>query len=461
MSPFVFVVGGGGCSHLSVLLSSVMSAFFFFSIIDFFPITRAFDPMDPNGNITIKWDFQQFRSDGYTVMISIHNYQLYRHIESPGWKLRWTWRGEEVIWDARGAEASEQGNCSKFVGDVPHCCEKSPAMVDLLPSAPYNMQTRNCCRGGALTSLVQDPLNSQASFQMSVGSALNASDAATAMPYNFNIGVRGYTCSNASAVPPTKFSGDGGRRTTQALLTWQVTCSYSQFRESMAPKCCVSLSTFYNDTITPCPSCSCGCQGAPKSPKCLEDGENIPTMPPRLQRADGVDPRHDVVKCTMHLCPIRVHWHLKESYKGYWRVKITINNFNMLKNYSDWTLVVQHPNLQSLTQVFSFNYKPLGHYGHANDAGVFWGIKYYNEMLLQEGELGNVQSEMLLQKDPNIFTFRGGWPFPRKISFNGRECVMPTPDKYPALPRGSSAPPPLRLLSQLSFLSLIIVFLFF
>jgi hypothetical protein len=43
--------------------------------------------------------------------------------------------------------------------------------------------------------------------------------------------------------------------------TWNVTCMYSQFQASLTPKCCVSLSAFYNSTIVPCPQCSCQCQG--------------------------------------------------------------------------------------------------------------------------------------------------------------------------------------------------------
>lgn len=65
---------------------------------------------------------------------------------------------------------------------------------------------------------------------------------------------------------------------------------------------------------------------------------------------------------------------------------------------------------------------------------MFYGIQYYNDMLLQSGENGNVQTEMLLHKDSGIFTFKEGWAFPRKISFNGEECVMPSPDDYPRLP---------------------------
>lgn len=31
-------------------------------------------------------------------------------------------------------------------------------------------------------------------------------------------------------------------------------------------------------------------------------------------------------------------------------------------NYTQWNLVVQHPNLDNLTEIFSFQYKPLTPY---------------------------------------------------------------------------------------------------
>ncbi|XP_020262596.1 COBRA-like protein 7 [Asparagus officinalis] len=387
-------------------------------------VKYAYDSSDPYGNITIKWDFQEIRDDGYTVMVNIFNYQLYRHVETPGWKLGWAWSGEEVIWDIRGAEATEQG-------------------------APYRMQTQNCCRGGVLSSMTQDMTKYVASFQMNVGSK----DSMRLMPSNFSLAIPGYTCSNASVAPPTKFLSSNTRHQKQALLTWQVICSYSQFRESAKPSCCVSLSTFYNETIVSCPTCSCGCQGHPNRLQCARDG-NVPEF---LQL-----PSEPVLMCTQHMCPIRVHWHVKTSYKQYWRVKMTVTNFDLFKNYSDWNLVIRHPNLQSLTQIFSFNYKPLIQYGNINDTGMFWGIKYYNDLLLQQGRSGNVQSEMLLRKDPGVFTFQGGWPFPRNVLFNGHECVMPSPDAYPSLPQGSvAAPSPdcnLSLRSTILFVLSILIF---
>ncbi|KAF0893990.1 hypothetical protein E2562_033778 [Oryza meyeriana var. granulata] len=323
----------------------------------------AYDPVDPNGNIIINWDFQSIENV-YTVMVSIHNHQLYRHIEQPGWRLSWRWAGDEIIWGMTGAEATEQGDCHRIRGATrPHCCEKQPVIVDLPPGTPYNNQVANCCRGGVLSSLTQNNRTSTAAFQMVVGSFKHVSyhDGARgpALPSRFGIGVPGYSCSNATKVNATS--------------------------ESEKPELPAG------------------------------DGEAI----------------SPVFRCTDHMCPVRVHWHVKISYREYWRVKVTITNYNLVKNYSNWNLVVQHPNLRSLTQLFSFNYQPLIQYGTVNNTGIFWGIQYYNEMLLQDG---NVQTEMILRKDKGDFTFSGGWAFPRRVYFDGHECVMPPPDQYPLLP---------------------------
>lgn len=152
------------------------------------------------------------------VMVSIHNYQMYRHIEHPGWRLSWNWTGKEVIWNTVGAETTEQGDCSR-VGAAnarPHCCLRRPVMVDLPPGTPYNRQVANCCRGGVLSSFVQNNLTSTAAFQMVVGEfALAKDDGGGSMepekPWHFDIGVPGYTCSNATTVAPTRVKVDKNR----------------------------------------------------------------------------------------------------------------------------------------------------------------------------------------------------------------------------------------------------------
>ncbi|GFZ21048.1 COBRA-like protein 1 precursor [Actinidia rufa] len=262
----------------------------------------AYDALDPTGNITIKWDVISWTPDGYVAVVTMFNFQQYRHIQAPGWTLGWTWAKKEVIWAMMGAQTTEQGDCSKYKGNIPHCCKKDPTVVDLLPGTPYNHRLQIAARG--------DP---ESPYLASVVAGAN--------------------------------------------------------KNSYAP----------------------------------------------------------LVQCTSHMCPIRIHWHVKLNYKEYWRVKVTITNFNYRMNYSQWNLVVQHPNLDNLTQIFSFKYKPLTPYAAINDTAMLWGVKFYNDFLNQAGPLGNVQSELLFRKDASTFTFEKGWAFPRRIYFNGDNCVMPPP----------------------------------
>ncbi|KAK4362313.1 hypothetical protein RND71_017554 [Anisodus tanguticus] len=428
---------GNDYSHQCQLLFPLAKLIFFAVILSsILPHADAFDPLDPFGNITIKWDIMSWTPDGYVAVVTMNNFQMYRHIMSPGWTLGWNWPKKEVIWSIVGAQTTEQGDCSKFKGNVPHCCKKDPVLVDLLPGVPYNQQFSNCCKGGVLASWGEEPSESVSSFQISVGLA-GTSNKTVKLPKNFSLlgPGPGYTCGPAKIVPSTVFLTADHRRKTQALMTWNVTCTYSQFLSSKYPSCCVSFSTFYNDTITPCPSCACGCH---HTHNCImSDSE-------KLKRKGINTPKKDnepLLQCTHHMCPIRVHWHVKINYKDYWRVKIAITNFNYRLNHTQWTLVAQHPNLNNVTQVFSFNYKPLVPYQSINDTGMFYGMKYYNDLLMEAGPSGNVQSEVLMQKDKNTFTLKSGWGFPRRVYFNGDECKLPPPDSYPILPNSGEKRP--------------------
>lgn len=394
--------------------------------------SEAFDPLDPFGNITIKWDVVSWTADGYVASVTMSNYQTYRHINTPGWTLEWNWAKKEVIWSIVGAQATEQGDCSKFKGNVPHCCKKNPTIVDLLPGVPYNQQYSNCCKGGVMASWGQDPSAAVSAFQVSVGVA-GTSNKTVKLPKDFVLlgPGPGYTCGPAEVVPSTIFFTADHRRKTQALMTWTVTCTYSQFLSSKYPSCCVSFSSFYNQTMTPCPSCACGCHN--KKDCIMSDSKRLNTLGINTPKKDNTP----LLQCTHHMCPIRVHWHVKINYRDYWRVKIAVTNFNYRMNYTQWTLVAQHPNLNDVTQVFSFDYKPLVPYQDINDTGMFYGMKFYNDLLMEAGPFGNVQSEVLLRKDKTTFTLKQGWGFPRRIYFNGDECKLPPPDSYPFLPNSA------------------------
>uniref|UniRef100_R7W2W5 COBRA C-terminal domain-containing protein n=1 Tax=Aegilops tauschii TaxID=37682 RepID=R7W2W5_AEGTA len=214
--------------------------------------------------------------------------------------------------------------------------------------------------------------------------------------------------------------------------------------------------------------------GKRNSDKCIAgDSKRVLTPSVNTPKKDGVQLLH----CTNHMCPIRVHWHVKLNYKDYcfqykpllpyvnindtgkfyglklyndllmearpfgnlnykdyWCAKIAVTNFNYRMNYTQWTLVVQHPNLNNVTKVFSFQYKPLLPYGNINNIGMFYGLKLYNDMLMEASPFGNVESEVLMRKDNKTFPFSQGWAFPPKIYFNSDECKMPPPNSYPYLP---------------------------
>ncbi|PRQ33653.1 hypothetical protein RchiOBHm_Chr5g0059971 [Rosa chinensis] len=272
-----------------VKLNSTTFSYFFF--VCFF--AEAFDPLDPSGNITIRWDVMGFTTDGYELstnsiticidgkdaLVTIYNFQKYRRIQSPGWSLRWTWGKNEIIRCMLGAQATEKGNCSSFKATFPHSCEKTPMIFNSLPSTPYNQQIGTCGKWGGLVECswlldpaylwMQDRVNSVVRFQVTVGQA-GTNNRTNKLPYNFTLSAPGpgYICGPAKIVKHTIFPTPGGRRITQAIMTWEVRCTYSQVLARKVPTCCVSLSSFYNNTSVPCNTCSCGCQN--NTSKCVE-----------------------------------------------------------------------------------------------------------------------------------------------------------------------------------------------
>ncbi|KAM3282703.1 hypothetical protein P3S67_026348 [Capsicum chacoense] len=69
---------------------------------------------------------------------------------------------------------------------------------------------------------------------------------------------------------------------------------------------------------------------------------------------------------------------------------------------------------------------------------MLWGQKFYNELPMQAGPSGNVQSKLLFGKDLSTFSFENGWAFPHRVLFNGDSCVKPQPASYPYLPNAGN-----------------------
>ncbi|XP_010941037.2 COBRA-like protein 1 [Elaeis guineensis] len=401
-------------------------------LVESWNLADCYDPLDPNGNITVTFDIFQWTQEGYMARVTIQNYYQYRHVEIPGWSLGWTWAEQEVIESMAGALATQQGDCSRYKYRTLHCCKRDPVIIDLTPDAAPENRTANCCHSGILSAWAIDQSTSFSSFIMVVGGL--DPKAAPQKPQNltFLAPGSGYTCGPFEVHTPTVFSVVEGRREEQAFKTWKSACTYSSFVANNAPACCVSLSTFYNPKITPCSVCSCGCQASGNErPTCVGDSE--------MKRLPGDD---NSVGCSDHMCPVRVHWHVKSNYIDYWKVKVTVSNYNFASKFSNWNLVIQHPAFGQRTLSHSFNSTGLATVGNMDEAAIFWGLEYYNKELLQAGdkEPGSVMTEMVMHKDPESFTLRNGWAFPRRVYFNAEICEMPMPDDFPRLPNTSSRP---------------------
>ncbi|XP_030527574.1 COBRA-like protein 5 [Rhodamnia argentea] len=366
------------------------------SLMAIFTSTRGGgDPLDLNGNITLRWDVMSWTPDGYVALVNIANYQQYRTVMEPGWRLQWTWARKEVIWSTVGARPLHRGDCSSFKGNMPASCMRSPTIVDLTADVPLTDQIAGCCKGGVLLTQLQDARKSTAEFQIAVGNA-GTTKKTVQMPKNYTLTVPGgrYSCSTAKIVRPTQFLSPDRRRITQALMTWQVVCRHTPPR-GYKPPCCVSLSSDRGLKI-PCGTCACNCKPsdarscAPKSP----------------------------VQCTNHMCPVSINWHLLSRSKGSVRwFEVSISNLNRRANYTDWILMIQHPVAQKFASADT-NYWSLP--PKLGSMEVVWGIKHYSRGL---GPLGSGRStakfEISYEGSP------GKWNFSSNVFFNGDRCANP------------------------------------
>ncbi|KAJ6889602.1 COBRA-like protein 4 [Populus alba x Populus x berolinensis] len=131
---------------------------------------------------------------------------------SPGWTLVWTWAKKEVIWSMVGAQATDQGDCSNFKGNIPHCCTRNPTVVDLLPGVPKTQQYSDCCKGGVFGIL------GTRTYSSVLVSLVHPIQQLHCPRISFLLGPGpGYTCSAATIVSPSFFFSSDGKRKTQAM----------------------------------------------------------------------------------------------------------------------------------------------------------------------------------------------------------------------------------------------------
>ncbi|TVU46558.1 hypothetical protein EJB05_06099 [Eragrostis curvula] len=224
-------------------------------------VAVAYDPLDPNGNITLKWDVISWTPDGYVVSDGDDEQLPAVPADHGAWVdaglVMGKERGDLVHCWRAGYGA---GRLLQVQGQHPALVQAHPVHRGPPSGVPYNQQIANCCKAGVVSAYGQDPTGALSAFQVSVGLA-GTTNKTVKLPKNFTLQGPGpgYTCGPARVVPSTVYFTADHRRKTQALMTWTVVCTYSQQLASRYPTCCVSFSSFYNDTIVPCAKCACGC----------------------------------------------------------------------------------------------------------------------------------------------------------------------------------------------------------
>nr|XP_043607993.1 COBRA-like protein 7 [Erigeron canadensis] len=412
------------------------------------------------GDLTIMYDVIRTYESNYWAAVTIENHSPLGRLDN--WNLTWDWMRDEFIGDIKGAYpfTRDSSGCifgpqGSFYQNMDFStvlnCERRPTLIDLPLEMTNNTQIGNipfCCRNGTILPPTIDPSKSKSAFQIQVYKMppdINRSELIP--PQNFKISGRlnpDYTCGPPVRVSPSQFPDPSGLPGATAVSSWQVVCNITQAKDS-TPKCCVSFSAYYNESIIPCPTCACGCKG--KSPGACSATSPALFLPSQalLVPFDNRTtlatawahikhrPVPNPIPCSDH-CGVSINWHLLTDYRGGWSSRLTVFNWEDAA-FVDWFVAVQNDKFTSgFEKVYSFNGTTLEVNGK-NNTILMQGLPGLNYLV---GEVDGANP----QKDPRIpgkqqsvisFTKKNtphinvanGDGFPTKVFFNGEECALP------------------------------------
>ncbi|XP_010524566.1 PREDICTED: COBRA-like protein 7 [Tarenaya hassleriana] len=444
------------------------------------------------GDLTIMYDVIRSYSSNYWAQVTIENHSPLGRLDN--WKLSFDWMRDEFIYTMKGAYPSlvDSSDCidgpqAKYYQDLDFSnvlsCASRPTIIDL-PLTKYNDSTfgliPSCCRNGTILPRVMDPSKSSSVFQMQVYKMppdLNIS--ALSPPQNWRINGTlnpDYQCGPPVRVSLSQFPDPSGLPSNRtAFSSWQVVCNITQ-PKAVSPRCCVSFSAYFNDSIIPCKTCACGCSSSRAAANHQTCSTTAPAilLPPEallvpfenrttLSLAWADLKRRQVptpLPCGDN-CGVSMNWHLATDYRGGWTARVTIFNWGET-DFADWFAAVQMKKTTALgfEKAYSFNGTALSMDGANNNDTIFMvglpGLNYLvaerdgNDQRVDARVPGKQQSVISFTKklSPGI-NVRAGDGFPAKVFFNGEECSLPT-----VLPMSNS-----HRRHHISFLVLVLSFL--
>lgn len=416
-----------------------------------------------SGDLTIMYDVSRTYESNYWAQVTIENHNPLGRLDN--WQLSWDWMEDEFIFAMKGAYPSvvDTSNCvfgkqGQYYQSLDFSnalnCERRPTLVDL-PLAKTNDTVLGmvpfCCRNGTILPPEMDPSKSKSAFQINVFKMPpNLNRSRLTPPQNWGIKGRlnpDYKCGAPVRVSPSQFPDPAALLPgTAAVASWQVVCNITQ-PKGASPRCCVSFSAYYNESIIPCPTCACGCSGgaaracSPTAPALFLPSQAL-LVPfenrTLLARAWG-DLHHFPVPNPLPCgdgCGVSLNWHLFTDYRGGWSARITIFNWDDFP-FVDWfTAVELNKGAPGFEAVYSFNGTALDLDGDGVNNTIFMqGLEGLN-YLVGESDAANPKKDPRVPgKQQSVISFTkkltpginipGGDGFPSKVYFNGEECALP------------------------------------
>jgi hypothetical protein len=409
------------------------------------------------------YDVIKANNSNYWSEVTISNHNTLGRLDN--WKLSWNWTNDEFIHTMKGAYPStiDSSNCifgsqGEFYKELDFSnvlnCEKRPTIIDLPPTRFNDTQLGKvpfCCRNGTILPPYMDLSKSISRFQINVFKMPpNINRSNLIPPQNWEIKGEpinpNYKCGAPIRVSPSQSEDPTGLPSNiSSIASWQVVCNITKsLSKSDSPKCCVSFSAYYNESVIPCNTCACGCPSNQER-TC---SANTPAMwlPPKallVPFENRSKIAHDWAKykklqvpnpipCGDN-CGVSINWHVNTDDKKGWTARITIFNWGET-NFADWFTAVQmDKGAIGFKEMYSFNGSLLE---RLNTTIFMQGKKGLNFLVAEANGSnprrdprvpGKQQSVILFtKKKRDEINVAGGDGFPSKVFFNGEECSLPS-----------------------------------
>ncbi|KAL9236348.1 hypothetical protein vseg_011031 [Gypsophila vaccaria] len=411
------------------------------------------------GDLNIMYDILQAYGNNYQAQVTMENDHPLGRLDH--WNLTWEWMRGEFIFSMRGAftHLKDAAQCiygpqGQYYQDMDFSnvvsCDKKPVIADLPAEKKDDEKVGKlpfCCRNGTVLPKTMNESESRSIFQLQVFKLppdLNRT--ALYPPQNWRLsGVLNpdYKCGPPMRVEASEFPDPSGLQAkVAAVASWQIVCNITKPKEKQN-RCCVSFSSYYNDSVVPCNTCACGCDSLPEDRQCstkapamlLPSESLLVPFDNRTAKAKAWAsikhlPVWDPMPCPDN-CGVSINWHVDADYKNGWNARMTLFNWGETA-FNDWFVGVQLGKAsKGYEKAYSFNGTLLR---DVNDTIFLQGLKGLNYLIAETN--GTKPSDPRVPgKQQSVITFakkltwnlniHRGDGFPTKVLFNGEECSLP------------------------------------